>query len=164
MSILEVLERLEATPMGVLVRESAWGFPILVATHILGLALSAGLIVWLDLRLLGLSLRNCPISTVYRRLMPWAMAGFALMLVTGGILVIGFATAAYGNTYFRIKMAGLALAGVNALVYHRVTERHGRHGDTAARPWLPARMAGLGSIVLWTIVILAGRMMSYTMF
>ena len=29
---------------------------------------------------------------------------------------------------------------------------------------VPARMAGLVSIVVWAVVILAGRMMSYTMF
>jgi hypothetical protein len=29
---------------------------------------------------------------------------------------------------------------------------------------MPARAAGVISIVVWTIVIMAGRMMSYTMF
>ena len=46
----------------------------------------------------------------------------------------------------------------------RVTERRIERWDEAARPPLSARMAGLTSVLLWTGVIMAGRMMSYTMF
>ena len=53
----QLLEWLEATSIGLLVRESVWGFPIVVAIHIMGLMLSVGLLVWFDLRLLGGDLR-----------------------------------------------------------------------------------------------------------
>jgi hypothetical protein len=56
------------------------------------------------------------------------------------------------------------LAGVNALVFHVITQRASEDWDTASRPPLAARVAGLTSIVLWVAVMLAGRMMSYTMF
>lgn len=163
-SLLSVAEWLERTQVAVLVRESLWGFQVAVAVHILGLALSAGTILWFDLRLLGLSMQGVPVSTVYRRIMPWAFAGFLVMFASGGALLAGFATAASGNLFFRLKAAALLLAGLNALVYHLVTERHIAGWDTAARPPLVARMAGLVSILLWTGVVLAGRMMSYTMF
>ena len=64
--------------------------------------------------------------------------------------------------YFRIKAVAL-LPFVNAF-YHTVTERRIAGWNDADRPPLPARIAGLTSIVVWTAVILAGRMMSYTMF
>ena len=164
MSVLDLSTWLEATPVGVWVRESLYGFPILVAIHILGLTLSAGIVVWFDLRLLGISMRRVPVSTVYRRLMPWAFVGFASMFVTGGLLLSGFAVSAYGNAYFRIKMAALLLAGVNALVYHTVTERRIAEWESAVRPPSAARLAGLVSIVLWIVVILAGRMVAYTLY
>jgi len=96
--------------------------------------------------------------------MPWTLAGFAVMFTSGAIILAAYATAAYGNLYFRIKAVALLLAGVNAFVYHRVTERQIARWDEARLPSMPARMAGLISIVVWTVVILAGRMMSYTMF
>jgi hypothetical protein len=96
--------------------------------------------------------------------MPWAFGGFLVMVVSGVTLASGFATAAYGNVYFRVKMVALLLAAVNALVYHRITERRVANWDGAADTPLPARMAGLISIVLWVIVILAGRMISYTLY
>ena len=164
MSILEIAQWLESTSIATLVRDSAWGFQIVVAIHILGLTLSVGMVMWFDLRLLGVALRSSPVSLVYRQIIPWAGTGFALMFISGGMLLAGYATSAYGNAYFRAKVITLCLAGLNALVYHRLTERHSDRWDDAARPPVAARMAGLISIVAWATVILAGRMMWYTMF
>lgn len=164
MSILHIAEWLENTSIATLVRESAWGFPMLVAIHIVGLTLSVGMVMWFDLRLLGLAFGGSPVSTVYRRIIPWAGTGFALMFASGAVLLAGYATSAYGNVYFRAKIVALLLAGLNALVYHCLTERHSHRWNDAARPPMAARMAGLVSIVVWATVILAGRMMSYTMF
>ena len=78
------------------VRESPWGFPILVALHIITLVFSVGIVVWLDLRLLGLSMTGVPVSRVDRRLSRWfAFVGFAVMGVSGAMLVSGFAALAY---------------------------------------------------------------------
>jgi uncharacterized protein DUF6644 len=162
--ILHIAEWLESTSIALMVRESLWGFPIVVGLHLLGLAFSVGMIVWFDLRLLGVVLRGSAVNAVYRRIIPWASAGFFTMFVTGGMLFTGYATKAYGNPFFQIKMAALLGAGLNALFYHRVTERTVAGWGSAPRPPFPARAAGLLSIAVWTIVILAGRAMSYTMF
>ena len=164
MTLLQMFEWLEATPLGLLVRESAWGFPILVALHIMGIMLSVGTLVWFDLRLLGVSMTGVKASLLYRRLMPWMFTGFAVMFITGFMLLAGFATNAYGNLYFRIKVIAMVLAALNALFYHRFTERRIAEWDDDPGPPASARMAGLVSISVWMTVILAGRMMSYTMF
>ena len=164
MSIEEVLLWMESTRLSIWVLESLWGFGIVVGIHILGLTVSVGILVWFDLRLLGLGMRGCPVSTLYRRLMPWAFLGFAIMFVSGGSLFAAYGTLAYPNIYFRIKMVALFLAGANAAAYHLVTERNIAQWDQWARPPIAARMAGLTSIVLWVAIILSGRMMSYTIF
>lgn len=161
---MTVLEWLEATALAGLVRDSLWGFQIVVAIHVLGMILSAGLLVWMDLRLLGVALTRYPVSIVTRRLFPWFVVGFAIMFLSGGALFTGYATAAYDNIYFRLKMAAIVVAGLNALIYHLATERRIAAWDGEVTPPLGARLAGLTSILLWTGVILAGRMMSYTMF
>lgn len=163
-SLLHLCEQIEATPLGAFVRESIWGFPILVAIHIIGLVFSVGVVMWLDLRLLGLSMTAVPVSRVYRRLMPIAFVGFAVMIVSGATIFTGFATSAYRNPYFRVKLIALALAGVNALAYHLSVERRIVLWDRAPTPPIAARMAGIISIVAWTTVILVGRMMSYTLY
>ena len=155
---------LEHTSAGLMVRESLWGFQIVVAIHIVGLAFSVGLLVWFDLRLLGLGVRPSRVSVIYRQLIPWAGVGFTSMFVTGGLLFTGFATTAMTNTFFRLKLLLIAVAGANALVYHLVTTRGGAGRDDHDRLPVAARMAGLVSIVVWALVVLCGRMMSYTMF
>ena len=164
MSAMEVAQWLEATAVSRWVQESLYGFVLVVAVHILGLTISVGTLVWFDLRLLGVSMLRVPVSVLYRRLMPWILSGFVVMFVSGAVLMAAYATAAFGNTYFRIKMVALLFAGANAFFYHRVTERQIRRWDEARWPSAPARAAGLISIAVWAVVIVCGRMMSYTMF
>lgn len=164
MTILEICEWLESTALAVLVRESSYGFPILVGVHILGLVFSVGTLLWVDLRLLGVALTQSRVSAVYRGLAPWFLSGFLVMFVSGATLFAGFATSAYANLYFRIKVVALVLAGLNALAFHALTQRAVAAWDAEPRPPVAVRLAGLASIVLWTVVILAGRMISYTMF
>ena len=164
MTIFEICEWLEGTGPALFVRESLYGFQIFVAFHLLGLILSVGALSWVDLRLLGVALRCFHISDVYRSLAPWFLAGFGVMLVSGATLFAGFATSAYGNFYFRAKLILLTLAGANALIYHFAVARVHGSWDEAAVPPLRVRAAGLASLVLWAGVVIAGRMISYTMF
>ncbi|MBM3771907.1 MAG: hypothetical protein FJW27_11630 [Acidimicrobiia bacterium] len=155
---------LEQSAVGLLVRESLWGFPIVVGLHILSLAFSVGMFLWFDLRLLGLALTSVRVSLVYRRLIPWATVGFGSSFITGGLLFTGYATAASANTAFRMKVLMLLVAGVNAVVYHTVTERDREAWDAWTHPPRAARVAGAISLIAWATVILCGRIMSYTMF
>ena len=84
--MLAILQALEATQVGTLVRESLYGFPILVGLHVLGLTFSVGLLMWFDLRLLGVALTSSRVTHVYRRLIPWSTVGFVMMAVTGALL------------------------------------------------------------------------------
>lgn len=162
--MIPVARWLEQSAAGMLVRESLWGFQIVVAIHIVGLAFSVGLLIWFDLRLLGMGVVNSRVSAVYRRLATWSSPAFVSMFVSGGLLFTGFAHTALTNPFFRIKMVTLGLAATNALVYHLVTERGIAQWDHDLAPPWPARLAGLLSLICWAVVILCGRMMSYTMF
>lgn len=164
MSLPAILDWFQATWPALLVRESLYGFQIVVAAHLLGVALSAGTLLWLDLRLLGVWAQRCAVSLLYRQLAPWFLSGFVLMFISGGVLFAAYAGAAYGNLFFRLKLAALALAGANALAFHRAAQRNQFAWDAAATLPLPARLSALASILLWASIILAGRMMSYTMF
>lgn len=164
MTLPELCEWLEGTWAGVLARESTYGFQALVGLHLLGIILSVGALMWLDLRLMGLTMRSVRVSELNRSLAPWFLVGFATMFASGMLLFAGFATAAYGNLFFRIKIAMIVLAGLNALYFHFTTGRTRPHWDAMATPPPAVRFAGLASLVMWSVVVLAGRMMSYTMF
>jgi hypothetical protein len=113
---------------------------------------------------MGLTMRRARVSDLNRSLAPWFLVGFAMMFVSGALLFAGFASAAYGNLFFRIKIAVIVLAGLNALYFHFTTGRTLPAWDAAPLPPAAVRFAGLSSLVMWSVVVLAGRMMSYTMF
>jgi len=162
--MFEMLEWLEGTALGGIARESLYGFQILVAIHIVGLMFSVGTLLWVDLRMLGICLTGSRLSTVYRALSKWFTVGFGVMFLSGIALFAGFATSAYENTYFRIKIVVIMLAGINAIAFHTMVKKLPGDMDTADRPPVAIRLAGFASIVFWASVIFCGRMISYTLF
>ena len=159
-----VLQWLEATRLAEVVTLSQYGFAVVVGLHLLGLGFSVGLLMWMDLRLLGKVMTDTSPADLYRRLAPWMLTGFISMFVTGGMLFVAYATTAYGNIWFRLKLVAMLLAAVNAAAYHVVTERRVERWVGGEPLPLAARAAGLISISVWAVVVFAGRMMSYTMF
>ena len=161
MALAEWLHAIEQTWVGEIVRESA--FPYVEGAHVLALSLSVGTAAFLDLRLLGATMRSRSVTEVFDSLKVWMFAGFAVMFVTGAMLFAAHATKAYENPYFRAKVALLLLAGINVLVYHLTIDRRRAEWDVAPVPPRAARVAGLTSLVLWISVIAAGRFFAYAL-
>ena len=157
-SLLELCMWIEETQISTAIRESAWVFPIILSVHALGTALSVGTLAWFDLRLLGLKMRQQPVSEVYRQLAPWTIAGFIVMAISGGLLFFASAARCYEDIFFRIKFASLVFAGGNALVYHLAIRRNIAEWDKAPIPPMGARLSGLLSLVAWTVTIVSGRL------
>jgi hypothetical protein len=155
---------LEGTAGSVGIRESTLLYPIIETTHVLTLFLFLGMIGMLDLRLVGVGLRGVPVSEVAGRLLPWAMAGFVVMAISGSLLFYSGPVRASNNIFFRIKMVLLALAGVNALVFHFTIYRRVATWDCDALPPRRARIAGYCSLLLWSAIVICGRMQAYNWF
>jgi hypothetical protein len=142
-------------------RDSLWIFDITETVHTLGIILVAGTIMLVDLRLLGMGLRREPVSHVVSRIVPWTLAGFCLMFLTGGWLFSAEASKLYHSPAFRIKMMLLSLAGLNALIFHLTVYRRAAEWDDVPVAPMRARVAGLLSLVLWIGIIAAGRSIAY---
>jgi len=153
---------LYTTPVGVGIRESTLLFPAIEGIHLLGIALSVGMLCWFDLRLLGLVMKDEPVSKVWTRVMPTAITGFVLMFITGALLFWAEAATAYHSVHFWIKMGLIVLAGVNAGYFESTTHAHVAEWDSAAVLPMQARIAGLFSLLLWAAVIITGRTMAYS--
>src|SRR4051812_16014000 len=95
-------------------------FPLIESTHVMGLALSVGLILLVDLRLVGAGLRHATPLQLMTQLKPWYLTGFTCMFVTGGLLFWAEAFSCYESPSFRWKVAFLALAGMNAAAFELV--------------------------------------------
>jgi hypothetical protein len=144
-------------------RESQYVMPWVFVLHVVSLAMFAGTILMMDLRLLGVGHMQTPFSQVQRRLFPWQMAGMMFAAITGFALVFGNPMNYVTNIIFWVKMLAIVLAGLNALAFHFITEYSLVDWDTGARPPFGAKLAGAISIVLWANVIVSGRLIPYAL-
>src|SRR5258707_733904 len=109
--IFGICQWLEQTTVGTTIRESLWLFPIIETVHIFGIILLVGATSILDLRLMGLTFRDEPVSKLAQRFLPWAWAGFLIQVFTGLLLFSSEAAKMYGNIGFEIKMLLIVVAG-----------------------------------------------------
>jgi hypothetical protein len=161
LSILELCQWIESTPVGTGIREGAWSFPLIEATHTLGIILMVGTILVLDLRLIGFALRKEHVSDIAQQVLPWTWTGFALMFISGSLLVWAETVKCYKSTFFRIKLVLLLLAALNALIFHFTIYRDVSAWDQSETPPPRAKLAGVLSITFWIAVIVAGRAVGY---
>jgi hypothetical protein len=159
--LLEWCNRISATSLSTTIRESDWWFNIIETVHVIFTTLMVGTIFVVDLRLLGIILRNEPASRVVRAVLPWTWTGLAIMASSGLLLFISEAALAYGNIAFRIKLLLLLAAGANAWLFHATIYRSVAQWDTRLPTPQPARTAGALSVALWTAVIISGRAIAY---
>jgi Family of unknown function (DUF6644) len=162
--LLHACQWLGDTSWSIALRESLWVYPIVETIHVLGLCLFLGLALLLDLRLLNLALRRTPVTEIAARVMPWTWAGFALMIASGAALFYSDPVKFYGNTFFRVKVGLLVLAGINAWVFHATVYKTVAHWDTTTSTPARARLAGALSLLLWAAVVVTGRLIAYDWF
>jgi hypothetical protein len=161
MSLLPFCEWLASTAGSMALRESLYMYPVVESVHVWTLAVFIGLAVILDLRLLGLALRQVPVTEVVQRLTPWLVGGGAVMILSGSMLFYAIPVRTYQSVWFRSKMAFLVLAGLNAWLFHSGVYRSVTSWDLAAAIPGKAKLAGAISIVLWAGIILSGRFIAY---
>jgi hypothetical protein len=152
---------LEQTSMGTAVRESLWLFPVIETVHIFGIISLVGSTSILDLRLMGLTFREEPVSKLAKRFLPWAWSGFVVQTTTGFLLFSSEATKMYDNTGFQVKMLLIVVAGLNAYVFHSLAYQSVGKWDKDPVAPMSARVAGLVSILLWFGIVAAGRWIAY---
>jgi hypothetical protein len=159
--MLSICQWIFLTPLSISIRESIWIYPILNVLHCVGVLFVAGTIVVVDLRLLGFGMRRSPVSSVVSQVLPWTLTGFAFMFVTGGLLAWSEPVKLFHSRFFSWKLAFIALAGLNALLFHYGIYRGVSAWDTATLTPARARLAGVVSILCWICVIAAGRAVGY---
>src|SRR3984893_12865361 len=117
MSFLAFFERLADSPLSIGLHESEIAYSLIESFHVWSLCLFFGMTILFDLRLLGWIMRDVPVSEVIRRLQPWTIAGFVLMVISGTLLVLAIPVRSYQNIFFRGKMLMLLLAGLDVFIF-----------------------------------------------
>lgn len=126
------------------------------ALHILGIALLVGAIVLVDLRLAGFVRRLDTEAMIKLRIV--SRMGAALAVTTGVLLVSARPAEYLANGVFLSKMAVVALALANAVMFEAMARRR---SPPALVDTTYGRAAGLLSLALWPVIIGLGRWIAF---
>jgi hypothetical protein len=156
--LLPYFQWVSETRVSQAISQSSWAFAVIESVHLLALAVIGGAVLMVDLRLLGLGLRDQPIARVARDAFPWFVGSLIVMLITGVGLFVSEATKCYYSTAFWVKMTSLLLAMIFAFTVRR---RVALAGEGQVRPiWL--KMVAVVSLVLWFGVGASGRWIGFS--
>ncbi|OFW01201.1 MAG: hypothetical protein A3I61_08170 [Acidobacteria bacterium RIFCSPLOWO2_02_FULL_68_18] len=137
--------------------------------HFIGLALLVGIVVMFDLRILGMA-KRVPVAPL-AELLPWAVLGFVLAVVTGLGFVLGLRANLYHadaykvlmtDVYLQLKLIGIGLAGLNLLFFYVSGMQRAVYalGPGEDAPGL-AKVIAATSLTLWIGVTWMGRMVPW---
>lgn len=163
MSLQTMLQQIYDLPASSSIRENVNAFPILESFHVLAVAIVFGTILIVDLRLLGVAAHRREASRLIRELLPYTWGAFVLAVITGIGMFMSNALSYAANTQFLLKLVALAVAGLNMAWFHSTAYRRISEWDAALPPPAAARVAGITSLLTWTVVIFLGRWIGFTL-
>jgi hypothetical protein len=146
-----------ARAVGTYVTETPWVWPTCETLHFVGLTLLLGVVLLVDLRVLGV-LKGVSYASLHR-LLPWAAIGFGVNVITGMLFFVGIPGQYTGNVSFYWKIALVLLAGLNAL-YFTVIEEPWMLGSEDEAP-ATAKFAAASAMILWFGVMYFGSMLPF---
>jgi len=167
---MEFVSWLQELPISEWVQTSDYGFPLLLAAHSIGLAGVVGILIVLDLRVLGIA-QGIPLAAL-ARLMPVAWVGFVINALSGVLLFMANATRLVTNWAFILKMSAVVLGGIVSWMLWRSLSAHPTAAPVATvaapagAPFIVtrnARITAVFSLVVWFGAILFGRVIAYVM-
>ena len=140
---------------------SRWAWPAAETVHFLGLSLSFGVLLAVNLRILGV-MRQIPFADVHR-LLPWGMLGFGANLITGMFFFVGQPGQYTSSTPFYWKIVFLVIAGANFLYLTVFGKPWGRAAGSEARfdASVVDKAMAIVSMAAWLAVLYAGRMLPF---
>lgn len=159
--LLKFAESVGATWFSVALHESFYMYGWIESLHVITLMVSLGMLIVIDLRMLGLWLKDVPASKIAQRLDRPMLIGFSIMVVTGVLLYVGIPIRTTQSLWFRIKVILLVAAFINAWLFRKHMQASVGTWDAAPMPPRRTRIAAALSLTLWASVVMCGRFIAY---
>ena len=139
-----------------LMTASKWWWAFMMDLHFVGLVMLIGTVGILDLRVLGFA-KQIPLDPLHK-LLPFAMAGFALNLVTGILAFTGMDQYYTYDWAFWLKMLAIMLLGLNVAAFYLTGAFESVEGLGPGEDAPPlAKFIAATSLFLWFAVVTLGR-------
>ena len=152
-------DRFVAAKISDIMVNSPWAWPAAETVHFLGLSLTFGVLLAVNLRILGV-MRKVAFADVHR-LLPWGMLGFGANLITGMLFFIGQPGQYIDSTPFYWKVVFLMIAGANFLYLTVFEKAWTADGSAEWDSSLADKAMAVTSLFAWLAVLYGGRMLPF---
>jgi hypothetical protein len=150
---------IENTSLAEMVRVSAYGYPVMITLHSLGLAIMVGMSVVLSLRVLGL-FSSIPYSAL-QKLLKVAWIGFIINFISGSSLFAAQAMYFIEHWVFLLKMAMVILGAIFVGIMQSLLNTALASGGTDIKAGGSLKLMAWLTIAAWTVGMIAGRLIAY---
>lgn len=152
------LQWLEATRLADWVNTSLLGYPLMISSHAIGMAIMVGIALALDLRVLG-RFSAIPYAS-FQPFLRLAWLGFGLNFLSGAAL---FTTRAASYVLQPVFVAKIALVLAGAITVAMLQPAIARDSTSWGPSTTPGRIRAIAyvSIVCWIGAIVTGRLIAY---
>jgi hypothetical protein len=141
----------------------ASAFPYVITLHSVGLATLAGLLIVMDLRVLGVA-RGLPLPA-FRPLMKVVWLGFLTNAISGAMLFSIDAKKDYYSNLFRLKISIIAIGLLlGAIINSTVLNKADNFTANDAQIPVRAKLLASLSLIAWLGAIVTGRLLAYFTF
>lgn len=152
--VLEVMEWMGDTRLSLFFGSGVWYSPLIQVAHLVAVAVFAGALLVVDLRLLGTGLTQTPVKTVAEDAQPWLMGGLIALTVTGLPSLFQLAIKQYYSPFWWWKMEMLALG----LIFIFTVRRKVLQTDESDLGSFWPKIVGLVSMALFLGVTIGARL------
>jgi hypothetical protein len=142
---------LEESSLGIFIRESLWGYPIVLSSHAVGMATVMGVVVALNFRALGYAKGISILAFDKLFIIGWV--GFLINLISGLILFCNTPTTYFFQGSFQLKIAFIVGGGILMKVVMNSVR-----GETSENL---IKVFSTACILCWFGGVITGRLMAY---
>ncbi len=158
MDLLPLFEWLDTSWLADLSKANGAVFAVVQMFHLLALVVLGGMVLILDLRLVGAMFPEIPLRTMLGYTRKWFDGALVASALSGVFMSSAVAMKLYYNEMFWAKMTAL-LAG--ALFVYAIQRPLLRQSGDDLRP-LTCRLLGASSLVVWFTVAASGRWIGFS--
>lgn len=134
--------------------------PVIQSVHIVGIGITVGSALMMALRVLGWVGMDQTLLAIQQRFGPWLTAGFCVLLLSGGLLVVAEPVRELVTFSFWLKMVCVAVLVALAVAFQvSVNRREQRWQTLVGRT--AVRMTAIFVVIILGFIILLGRLIAY---
>ena len=160
--LLDFCASIESTSLSNWIQSQSWVIPTFQTIHLLGISAVLISILMINLRILGIGLKDHPLIFVLSRFTPVINLAFIFLVMSGLVMIIGEPARSLANSAFQFKMLCLLIVLFIMMIISKAMSEDSQYWQKSNKRQFNLKLLALISLALWVSIVFAGRWIAYT--